>query len=315
MQKFIFIWVLAVGILLVSPLAAQVSRQEYIDTYKDLAIKKMAEFGIPASITLAQGLLESDDGNSELALNAKNHFGIKCHKGWDGRTYYMDDDTRNECFRKYRYVVDSYRDHSLFLSQRDRYASLFDLEITDYKGWARGLKKAGYATNPRYADLLIRIIEENNLDQFDHVDLAGTYASEVETKSIDERPFLSAVDTDSLVPIKVVGNRKIFINNGVKYIIARDGDDFYKIAQDLNIYSFQIPKYNDLKKKDRIEMGEILYVEKKKNRGLVDKHIVREGETMRTISQIYAVKLKKLYKLNGMLEGSHPVVGSSVYIR
>ena len=148
---------------------AKITVEEYISLYKDLAIKEMKTYRIPASVTLAQGILESENGNSPLALEANNHFGIKCHKEWTGKTYIYDDDIKDECFRKYIKVEDSYRDHSEFLTTRDRYKSLFDLDITDYKGWAYGLKEAGYATNPRYPEILIRIIEENGLMELDQV--------------------------------------------------------------------------------------------------------------------------------------------------
>ncbi len=150
-----------------SLLAAQdMSRAEYIYKYKDLAVAEMNQYGIPTSITLAQGILESGNGNSELARKSRNHFGIKCHSSWEGKKVYHDDDEEQECFRKYPTVAASYRDHSVFL-QKARYASLFELAITDYKGWAKGLKKAGYATNPKYPELLIKIIEDNQLQQYD----------------------------------------------------------------------------------------------------------------------------------------------------
>lgn len=146
--------------------AQDMSRAEYISKYKDLAVAEMHQYGIPASITLAQGVLESGNGNSELARKSKNHFGIKCHSSWKGKKVYHDDDEAQECFRKYPTVAASYRDHSVFL-QKARYANLFELAITDYKGWAKGLKKAGYATNPKYPELLIKIIEDNQLQQYD----------------------------------------------------------------------------------------------------------------------------------------------------
>ena len=144
----------------------RISTEEYIETYKDVAIKKMKTFNIPASITLAQGILESGSGNSRLAMKANNHFGIKCHKNWTGKTFTLDDDVKNECFRKYKDPADSYRDHSEFLTQRGRYSFLFEYKITEYKSWANGLKKAGYATNPKYPQLLIRIIERYDLSQY-----------------------------------------------------------------------------------------------------------------------------------------------------
>ena len=152
----------------------RMSSQDYIARYKDDAIRDMQKTGVPASITLAQGMYESENGNSRLAREANNHFGIKCHKEWSGPTFIKDDDTKNECFRKYETVLESYDDHSNFLRTRERYRFLFDYEITDYKKWAYGLKKAGYATNPEYANKLIRIIEDNNLNE---LDFAGTSAT------------------------------------------------------------------------------------------------------------------------------------------
>ena len=162
MKYFFFLLSLLLGFSVFS----QSKTDLYIERYADLAVSEMNEFGVPASITLAQGILESGNGESYLATQGKNHFGIKCHD-WEGMKIYADDDAENECFRKYKKVKQSYRDHSLFLSKRGRYSSLFDLELTDYKGWAKGLKKAGYATSPTYAEKLISLIERYDLDQFD----------------------------------------------------------------------------------------------------------------------------------------------------
>jgi LysM repeat protein len=292
------------------------TREEYILEFKSIAVKKMRNFGIPASITLAQGLLESDDGNSELAVNANNHFGIKCHKEWTGKRYFMDDDEKNECFRKYKDARESYEDHSLFLTQRERYNSLFDLDITDYKAWAHGLKRAGYATNPNYAKLLIKIIEDNQLYQYDQIKVEDIYADDITSENIKSPDILTITETDELVPIKIGGgDRKIYVNNGVKYIIARKGDTFYSIASDLDIYTYQVYKYNELDKNDQILEGEILYVGKKKRKGNVGIHIVKKGESMYKISQIYAVRLKNLYKINNMEPGVQPFEGQEIYLR
>ncbi len=168
MRKLYLILLLALPVALT---AQRITPEEYIQTYKDIAMREMRDHKIPASITLAQGLLESGAGNSALAREAKNHFGIKCHKGWEGDTYIMDDDEKNECFRKYDNAEESFVDHSLFLTTRSRYAALFDLDITDYEGWARGLKAAGYATNPKYAQLLIDRIKLYDLAKYDEIAL------------------------------------------------------------------------------------------------------------------------------------------------
>lgn len=276
----------------------KMSKEEYIELYRDIAIEEMNAFGIPASITLAQGILESGSGNSRLATKAKNHFGIKCHKGWKGKTFHMDDDSENECFRKYNDPNESYKDHSEFLSTRDRYAFLFDLDITDYKGWAKGLKKAGYATNPKYPQLLIKIIEDHELYKFDKLynkDLAHRYKPKVEDKNIAN----NNVNLEDFEPINIgAANRKIYSNNGVKFIYAKQGDTYFKIAQDFDIYTYQIRTYNDMKKKDVIKEGQIIYLKAKKNKGSTKFHIVQPGESLWDISQLNAVKLKKLCKYN-----------------
>ena len=308
-----FIFTFITGLFLAHPVLAQspvkkLSRKEYIENYKNIAIQEMVEFGIPASITLAQGVLESGNGNSRLATEANNHFGIKCHKGWEGPFIKMDDDAKNECFRKYEHAMESYKDHSFFLNQRGRYAFLFDYDITDYKAWARGLKKAGYATNPKYADLLIKIIEENDLQKFD---LYGDDYVAV-NKYPDEIPQNKNREYEAFAVGK--NERKIFTNNNRKFIFVRKGDDFYKIADDFNIYNYQIWKYNDLGKEDQIHEGQMIYLEKKKNKANTDFHTVQAGETMHSISQFYGIKLKQLYKKNRMKPGSKPRTGQVLWL-
>ena len=287
----------------------KLTRAEYIEKYKDIAIEGMVEFGIPASITLAQGALESGNGNSRLAREANNHFGIKCHQGWEGPSIKMDDDKKNECFRKYESAEASYKDHSFFLSQRGRYAFLFELDKTDYKGWARGLKQAGYATNPNYANLLIDIIERYNLQKYDLYEddyvVVNEYPEEIpEDKNREYKAF-------------AVGNndRKIFINNGRKFIFARKGDDFYKIADDFNMYNYQIWKYNDLDKRDKLQEGQMIYLQKKKKKAETAFHTVKPGETMHDIAQQYGIRLKQLYKKNRMKPGSKPRTGQVLWLQ
>ncbi len=299
LQKSILIFLLIAFTLkgFVQVPANKISREEYIEIYKDIAIQEMNSFRIPASITLAQGILESANGNSALARRAKNHFGIKCHKGWNGKTYHMDDDAKDECFRKYSDPLDSFKDHSIFLSTRDRYAFLFSLEITDYKGWARGLKKAGYATNPKYPQLLIKIIEDYNLNQFDNPDFTSLAKNK---KSKKRKTNYDNNEADFNTITIGADNREIFSNNGVNFIYARKGDSFYKIAQDFNIYTWQVFSYNDLKKKDKLTEGQMVYLEKKKSNGTRNSHTVSPGETLFDIAQHYGVRLKKLCKYNSL---------------
>ncbi len=273
----------------------RMTKEEYIKKYEEIAVEEMNKFGIPASITLAQGILESANGNSTLATKANNHFGIKCHKGWTGKTFHMDDDEKNECFRKYKDPLTSYKDHSDFLASRRRYAFLFDLDITDYIGWAYGLKKAGYATNPKYPQLLIKIIEDYGLYEYDKLYKTGRtkLAKKVKPKSN------IAPETATFVTTSSTG-RKVYSNNGVKFIFAKDGDTPYKIAKEFNIYKYQIKKYNYLTRKDTIKEGQIIYIEKKKNKANVDFHIVQPGENLYDISEKYAIRLSKLCKYNSL---------------
>ena len=283
------------------PAERRITREEYIELYKDDAIREMQKSGVPASITLAQGILESGDGNSPLAVYAKNHFGVKCHKNWDGETMRLDDDEKNECFRKYKTVYESFRDHSEFLQTRAHYEFLFDLKTTDYKGWANGLKKAGYATNPKYADILIKLIEDNHLDQYDN------YAK-VPPKKLTKQRSSNVLATNK-------ESRIIKSYNHIKYIKIKEGDTFYRIAKDYQLNLWQIYKYNDLNQNDVLKIGDIIYLQPKKNSAFEDFHIVKTGETMRTISQTYGVKLKKLYKKNKMIVGTQPNVGDKIFLK
>lgn len=320
MKKGLSILVLSWFFLASAVAQQKITVDEYIMTYKDVAIEKMEEYGIPASITLAQGILESGSGNSELARKANNHFGIKCHKGWKGKTFHMDDDARDECFRRYKNPDESYRDHSIFLTTRDRYADLFKLKTTDYKGWARGLKKAGYATNPRYPHLLIRIIEENHLYEFDKGvtphHLASLNNGVEHSSAISTIPPKLPVSSDfKLVEIWESG-RKVYVNNGAKFIFAGSGDSFSEIAADFEIYSWQLPKYNELEKKHALKEGEMIYIEKKKRKNKeAGTHTVRPGESMHSIAQLYGIRLGSLYKHNNMEEGTEAKGGQVLELK
>jgi len=294
----------------------QISTVEYIEIYKEVAIKEMHKSKIPASITLAQGILESGKGNSDLAKKANNHFGIKCHKEWRGKTFHMDDDEKNECFRKYNNAEESYVDHSYFLTTRERYAELFELDIADYKRWAHGLKKAGYATNPKYAHILIRIIEENHLFMFDKQYDGKHVLTDAKKDTGEEKTEVFSRDPDEFKPILIAkGNRKIYLHNGIKFIQAGKGDDFRKIADDLEMLDWQIARYNDMKKGDRLKEKETVYIQPKKKKGSKAYHLVRPHETMHFISQMYGIKLKHLYKKNNMPYGSSPRVGQKLWLR
>lgn len=282
------------------------TKADYIQKYADHAVREMHATGIPASITLAQGMLESSYGNSPLAKYAKNHFGIKCHKEWTGPTFIQDDDEKNECFRKYYSEYDSYRDHSEFLMTRERYAFLFELKSTDYKGWARGLKQAGYATNPKYADMLIKLIEDNNLHEYDKVEKLPE--PEVVQKVARNKPV-------NAVP-RVVAVKQVQVSdNNIKFVIAAKGDTPESIATANEMGAWQILKYNELADNATFSEGDIVYLQPKRKNAKSDYHLVKSGETLYSISQQHGVKLKRLEKLNNLQPGQNPNVGSKVVLR
>lgn len=262
---------------------------QYIEQYKNIAIREMKHYGIPASITLAQGILESDNGNSPLAVKARNHFGIKCTSDWDGRTFHYDDDRKNECFRKYKHDEDSYTDHTEFLRNRPNYAFLFGLDRDDYKGWAKGLKKAGYATNPKYPQLLINLIEKYKLYAYD-----GKGGS----KPNDENLLAGLSE-----------------NNSVKFVRVKNGETLFSIADQYNLSERTLRKYNDLPKRSLLKTGDRIYVEQKRKRGKEKYHIVDRGETMHFISQEYGIRLKKLYRRNRMSAGTEAATGERLNLR
>ncbi len=276
---------------------------------------EMKKYKIPASITLAQGILESGNGNSTLAKKANNHFGIKCHSDWKGKTMRWNDDKRNECFRKYRKVDDSYRDHSKFLTNRGRYSSLFRLKITDYAAWARGLQKAGYATNKQYSKLLIRVIEENRLYRYDNKRYQRQVLKEKDSSLYFEENNKS-LESLKFKEKKVSGvERKIFTNNNVRFIFVKKGETFYSIAKELKIFTWQLSKYNDLKKNAIIKDGQILYIQAKKNKAKEKIHTVKKNETPHSISQLYGIKLSKLRKRNKLSKRSTLRNGQQLKLR
>ena len=290
----------------------RISTGEYINLYKKLAIKEMKRVGVPASITLAQGILESDAGNSRLATKANNHFGIKCHNNWNGKRIYHDDDAKGECFRKYKSSYDSYRDHSDFLKRYKRYDFLFNYKTTDYKNWSKGLKKAGYATDRHYANDLIRIIEKYKLYTYDSKRKAKI-DNEIKDDDIDD--FSEPVDFDNITinPYK----NQIQQENNINCIIAEKGQTAYAIAREQDMMVWQIKKYNDLNEEMNIKEGQYIYLQPKKNKAEIGikYHKVALGESMYDISQKYGIKLKKLYKKNLLEIGKQPEVGQKIYLR
>ncbi|NOR73532.1 MAG: LysM peptidoglycan-binding domain-containing protein [Draconibacterium sp.] len=306
-MKQTFLLIILINTSLIS--FSQISRNDYIQRYQILAIEEMVRSGIPASITIAQGCLESGNGNSELSRKSNNHFGIKCKKGWKGKKVYYDDDAKNECFRKYKTVEDSYIDHTNFLLDNPRYASLFKLKTTDYKGWAHGLKKAGYATNRSYAHLLIDIIEANKLYRLDYkisYDELITY----------ELTQMGSKGVSNSLSINAFQARKIEKRNRVKSVVAGKGDTYEIIAQRLDIKNWVLYKYNNQSAGYRPRENEIVYIKPKKNKTKKDKltHRVETGDSMHYISQLYGIKLSPLYRRNQIKKGQQPKVGQIIYL-
>ena len=255
--------------------------EDYINRFAPMAMQQQAEFGIPASITLAQGILESGAGRSTLATQGNNHFGIKCHKDWEGEWMLRDDDKPNECFRVYDSPEESYRDHSLFL-KRSRYEPLFLLEVTDYQGWAKGLKKCGYATSPTYADKLISIIERYSLYTFDTP----------QGNNLDE--------TVDFIRTNLATNHPIRKSRGLYYVVAFPGDSYAAIAKEFGLKEKNLKEYNDARNSKNIKEWEEVYLQPKNDTAPEGVNTVTIGvdETMRSVSQNYGVKLSTLKKLN-----------------
>ncbi|MNJ92062.1 Exo-glucosaminidase LytG precursor [compost metagenome] len=290
---------------------AKITQADYVSMWSNVAVEHMLAYKIPASITLAQGLLESGNGNSPLATQANNHFGIKC-SNWTGDKMYFDDDAKGECFRKYPSATESYNDHSLFLTQKPRYAGLFEFAVDDYKSWAKGLKKAGYATHPEYAEKLIDLIERLKLYEYDDKTapdskgtemLASNAASAKENKSKESNAnaMASSMKIDESC-LKYQSHSAKENKNDVKFIIAIKGDTYYKIAKEYSLAMWQMYKYNDfVDKKDMLEPGDIVYLEPKRNhaRSKGATYVASKEITLIEISQAEGIKLKSLVKMNG----------------
>lgn len=294
----------------------------YINRYKDAAIYEMKRTGIPASITLAQGMLESDYGRSRLAREGNNHFGIKCHN-WDGDKIYHDDNLKNDCFRKYNNVQESFHDHSEFIRAGSRYKFLFDYAPGDYKSWAYGLKKAGYATNPDYPGLLIRKIEQYNLDAFDREYSAERKSPPQTITKKAESINVSDITADNDLAASP-GNEtimartpRIMENNRIQYIIVKDGDTREKMEKEFGLLKWELPKYNELRNDFIPVPGQVLYLQPKRDKAGQGNtyYTVAKGDTMYLISQKFGVKLKRLYEMNRMREGVEPGPGSKIWLR
>ena len=328
MRKVIVIIVVALVTVVIGADAQKMKgsspQERYIYTYSDIAVAEMQRTGVPASITLAQGIIESGAGLSNLAVNGNNHFGIKCHNNWKGGTMFMDDDAKGECFRTYDNPDDSFRDHSDFLRYRDRYKFLFDLDRRDYKGWAFGLKQAGYATDPSYANKLIRCIEEYDLSRFDFL-TNEELANMPESPNKIEEPV--AIRTTSLSSgsqstvseqFRFSLSRVMYSLNNVAFVYSQEGESYKSIAKDHHLFLFEILRFNEVKANAELEPGTVVYLEAKKRRAPVglEMYIVSEdGESLHNICQRFAVKESSIRLLNRMDSNTQLFEGDVLKLR
>lgn len=308
----------------------------YVQQYKELAMAEMKRTGIPASITLAQGLLETGYGQSDLALNANNHFGIKCKSDWTGQSVSHDDDSKGECFRKYASVEDSYRDHSEFL-RRPNYTFLFAIDPKDYQGWAYGLKKAGYATNPIYAQKLIKFIEENDLQQYTlealgEMPLAEAGHNTIEAKqgsiatksaiSLPGHEIASGKNATALSPDNSKNQKhsnypkeKTFAINGSKVLYVNAGTSLFALATNNGISFSKLLEFNDLDKVDILDKDELIFLEKKQKKGEKDFHVVEANETLHDICQQEGIQINSILEFNHLTKSTKPGVGQRLYLK
>ena len=309
----------------------RISREEYIERYKSIAVAQMERYGIPASITMAQGILESDSGNSRLSVESNNHFGIKCKRGWTGPRVFHDDDAPDECFRAYESVEASYHDHAVFLDTQPRYDSLFAYPSTDYKSWARGLKAAGYATAPDYAQRLVRLIESMKLYLLDQPQGERVYAAHKSGKSLEEIAKTSYSDAERLavggylidpdnyrVTINAHEGYNVYTTNGVHYVLAKENDTFENIGRKFRLSAGNLRKFNDVKgRRSQPAWGEVVFIERKQTawRGNARHHICHEGETTWAVAQSYGIRTRSLEKLNGLKKGFRLGEGQEIRIK
>ena len=299
---------------------------DYINSYKKLAMDEMERTGVPASITLAQGIHETYAGKSELVLKSNNHFGIKCKDYWTGKKVYHDDDARGECFRKYDDPALSYRDHSDFLKAGQRYAFLFKLDPEDYKAWALGLKKAGYATNPKYGPIIIKLIESYNLQQYTLIAM-GKIAPEEEVLAVNPKPSTNIpADISAFVkqqePLQEIAPPPAvnypsgeFTINNTKVIYAKQGTSLLAIAQEREIPLSKLLEYNDMENEEVLVKNQLIYLQRKRRTGSNEVHIVANGETLHDISQAEAIRLENLLEYNKLHKSVQPAVGEKLYLQ
>jgi LysM repeat protein len=334
MQKLKILFLLFASVALKNSFAQQDPVVvQYINNYKELAIEEMQRTGIPASIKLAQGIHETSAGTSDLVRRSNNHFGLKCKSEWTGMTVKHTDDAPNECFRKYESSGDSYKDQSNYLKNSPRYASLFELDPTDYKAWAFGLKKAGYATNPKYSQVLIKLIEDYDLQDYTMIAL-GKLKSGQETLAKNENknsekiiPEEKPVAMPSEPEVVVYAKKEVVVEkkpaypdgefkiNETKVIYAKKGTSYLSIAEKYAIPLARIFEFNDMKVQEAADKDQLVFIMRKRKIGLNEQHVVKPGETLADIAQTEALRIESLLEYNFLQPNMQPAVGSVLYLR
>ncbi len=301
--------------------------QDYINIYKDIAIAEMQRTGVPAAIKLAQGILETDAGQSVLVNKSNNHFGIKCKTNWTGESVSHDDDAPGECFRKYNDAIESYRDHSNFLKYNQRYAFLFNLDPTDFEGWANGLKKAGYATNPKYPLLLIKVINENNLQDYSLIAMGKKvpdnnllFTSSVEPV-IEKKEIVSEklVENNSTITSAFEDSKKYpsgeFKINDLKVVFAQKGTSFLALAKSYDMPLSRLFEFNEMKEQETVAENQLIFLQRKHRTGAVDFHVTVKGENLHQIAQAEGIRLQNLLEYNSLSENQMPATGEKLYLK
>jgi LysM repeat protein len=302
--------------------------KDYIAKYSQIAIEEMKRTGVPASITLAQGIHETEAGRSKLAVSSNNHFGIKCKSDWTGERVYHDDDARGECFRKYESPFDSYRDHSDFLKMRPHYASLFQLDPTDYEGWAYGLKKAGYATNPKYPQILIKLIKDYNLQDYSLIALGKKESSSSDIVSVSNPESAKNTPSKPETEKSTVPNigeyiieklfhypKGVFKVNHTKAIVVPKGASYLALAQEHDISLARLFEFNDMEPQEVATKDHLLFLQRKRKSGDNEFHIVEKGESVYDIAQAEGIRLQSLMEYNWLAQGLQPMPGEQLYLK
>jgi LysM repeat protein len=292
----------------------------YIKTYKLLAIAEMQRSGIPASIILAQGIHETQAGTSDLVIASNNHFGIKCKDNWNGKVVYHDDDARAECFRGYAAAADSYRDHSDFLSNSPRYAFLFKLNPEDYESWAYGLKKAGYATNYKYSEILIRLIHDYDLQKYSLIAMGKLPPEPFDSVTVAKasnretvQGFLDSAQIKTTADVTYPDGQ--FSINSAKVIYAKAGVSLLSLSNQYNIPLAHLLEFNDLKDEDILVNDQLIFLQRKRKIGYTAYHISQPGESMYIICQEEGIRYESILEFNHLSPGEEPAPGEKIYLQ